>query len=449
MMKELKILAITSLPTVGNAGLKKILNIVGGQTIPIPTLIACGLGNMTGHKKIDLDFNEILHDSLQMAKNYNYELIAYVGYLKNEQQIDAICDVLKTYEDIIKAIVIDPICGDNQKAYIADSIVQNFYKLLTLAHYVLPNETELRILTGNDFDSDIESVIEDFRKAYPNLDLLVTSVKKDGKYYNYLNTANQTYRLAYDKIGVDYSGTGDVFAALFIKNLFFKQHNHLEALELTTEYLQRIVAYSHYQKKPVYDVSLLSNWSSVHKKGSLFYVIGPSGVGKDTLMNIAQKHLQESNVVFAKRYITRSKQSDGEDHIPINKDDFVERIEDGYFGLWWQSHGNYYGIGVQIDQLLNSGFNVVVNGSRGYFHEANKRYPEMKTILITAKPEIIKERLLKRGRETPEEVEKRLERSKSFENMFESLDVIKLSNDGALETTSKSFIAILEGNYSK
>ena len=178
-------------------------------------------------------------------------------------------------------------------------------------------------------------------------------------------------------------------------------------------------------------------------------MIGPSGVGKDTLMNIAQKHLQESNVVFAKRYITRSKQSDGEDHIPISKDDFLERIEDGYFGLWWQSHGNYYGIGAQIDQLLNSGFNVVVNGSRGYFHEANKRYPEMKTILITAKPEIIKERLLKRERETPEEVEKRLERSKSFENMFERLDIIKISNDGALKTTSKSFIDILEGNYGK
>ena len=90
MNRETKLLAITSLPTVGNAGLKNILHIIGDKTIPIPTLIACGLGNMQGHQKISIPFYDTLYTSLKIGKEHDYQLIVYVGYLYHEEQIDII-----------------------------------------------------------------------------------------------------------------------------------------------------------------------------------------------------------------------------------------------------------------------------------------------------------------------------------------------------------------------
>lgn len=178
-------------------------------------------------------------------------------------------------------------------------------------------------------------------------------------------------------------------------------------------------------------------------QGSLFYVIGPSGVGKDTLMGIAKEQLAGTNVVFAQRHITRDKDAGGEAHIAISKDDFIKKTTENFFCLWWQSHDNYYGISNKINLLLNSGFNVVVNGSRGYYKEAKKAYPDIKTVLITAQEATIKERLLQRGRETTEEIEKRIERSKSFNDTFKNENVITVSNDGALKDSSDYFIEVL------
>lgn len=178
--------------------------------------------------------------------------------------------------------------------------------------------------------------------------------------------------------------------------------------------------------------------------GILFYVVGPSGVGKDTLLDFAKKALKNSNVHFPKRYITRDKEAGGEDHVAISKENFVNKIDEVFFGLWWQSHDNYYGIAKHdINSFLSKGVNVVVNGSRGYHEMALNSYPEMKTVLITANKDTIRERLIKRGREANEEIEKRIIRSTSFNDFSEKKNVITLNNDSALEISSEKLIALL------
>ena len=179
------------------------------------------------------------------------------------------------------------------------------------------------------------------------------------------------------------------------------------------------------------------------KTGTLFYIVGPSGVGKDTLLDLAKKSLKNSNVRFPKRYITRRKDTGGEDHIPISKKDFFANIESSFFSLWWESHNNYYGISCYIDSLLFEGLNVVINGSRGYHDKALERYPKMKTVLITAKEDTIQERLTSRGRESNEEIDRRIKRSKLFDNFFGKENVIVLDNDRSLEISSQKFIDIL------
>lgn len=444
MPNELKLLAITSLPTVGNAGLKNILNIIGDKTIPIPSLIACGLGNMHGHQKIEVQFKETLLTSLQIAKAHHYKLIIYVGYLHNKEQIDIIKDLVIEFKEIIDTIIVDPVCGDHNKAYVDASIIDNFYKLLAVADYTLPNETELRILTGYDFDTNIDTLITSFKEKFPALNLVVTSVLQNQEYYIYLVENNIQNQLHFDKINANFSGTGDLFAALFIKFMFFENESANEAILKTANYISKLIAYNTYFDRKSYDLAILQSLNNTYSKGNLFYVIGPSGVGKDTLMDIAKQRLKNSNVVFAQRYITRAKNAGGETHIEISKQDFIEKTKENFFCLWWQSHDNYYGISSNINMLLDNGFNVVVNGSRGYYEEALKVYSDIKTVLITAQEATIKERLLKRGRESTEEIEKRIERSRSFNNKFKNNDsIIRLSNDGKLKDSSDDFVKVL------
>ena len=118
-------------------------------------------------------------------------------------------------------------------------------------------------------------------------------------------------------------------------------------------------------------------------KGKLFYVIGASGAGKDSLMNHARQQLAGSQpIVFAHRYITRPAEAGGENHISLFPAEFNNRKALGLFAMEWESHGQQYGIGIEIKTWLVSGINVVVNGSREYLSVVGERFPEMSVILI-------------------------------------------------------------------
>lgn len=150
---------------------------------------------------------------------------------------------------------------------------------------------------------------------------------------------------------------------------------------------------------------------TLNNKSKLFYVMGASGVGKDSLLNFAREQLSsQAQLVFAHRYITRPVELNGENHIALTNDEFSNRERLGCFAMHWGAHNNRYGIGIEIEQWLDKGISVVVNGSRGYFMDALEKYPCIKPVLISAPKEILQQRLLKRGRESVEEVENRLSR---------------------------------------
>jgi ribose 1,5-bisphosphokinase len=144
---------------------------------------------------------------------------------------------------------------------------------------------------------------------------------------------------------------------------------------------------------------------------SLFYVVGASGSGKDSLMAYARAQLaHDSDVVFAHRYITRAAHAGGENHIALTPDEFDSRRKAGLLAMHWSSHGYAYGIGIEINQWLAKGVNVVVNGSREYLPNAAERYPELKPVWIEVCADVLRARLQARGRENATEIEARLNR---------------------------------------
>ena len=151
----------------------------------------------------------------------------------------------------------------------------------------------------------------------------------------------------------------------------------------------------------------------------LFYVIGASGVGKDTLINYARNKLTDSNekIVFLHRYITRPANAGGENHVALSEAEFELRRQNGFFIMSWDSHGYRYGIGKEAQIFLENGFSVVVNGSREYAEIATNSFPELVPVLITVNEDELAERLYGRNRETPEEIKKRLIRAKQYNQL--------------------------------
>ncbi len=182
-------------------------------------------------------------------------------------------------------------------------------------------------------------------------------------------------------------------------------------------------------------------------KGRLFYVIGASGAGKDSLMRYARQKLAErGGVIFAHRYITRAPDSDplGEQHVPLSEPEFEQRLRAGCFAMHWDSHSHRYGIGVEIDQWLALGLNVVVNGSRAYLAQARERYPELFPVLISVSLQRLRGRLVTRGRETAAEIEERLQRAAAFDIQMQGISgLMVIDNDGDLQAAGGRLVELL------
>lgn len=177
-------------------------------------------------------------------------------------------------------------------------------------------------------------------------------------------------------------------------------------------------------------------------KGRLIYLIGPSGSGKDSVLDAARAALAERGVRVARRVITRSAEAVGESAEAVSRDEFDRLERRGAFAMSWRANDLAYGIPVQIDHWLAAGDNVLVNGSRGYLAQARQRYPGMLVVLLSVRPEVLRQRLLKRNRETLEQIEARLARNARFEDSLDELFL--LDNSEALQDSVQKLLRLID-----
>ena len=173
-------------------------------------------------------------------------------------------------------------------------------------------------------------------------------------------------------------------------------------------------------------------------------VVGPSGAGKDTLLAHAARAFSGRNdVVFARRIITRDAAAGGEDHDGVCEADFARLEAAGRFAVSWQAHGLCYGIPVETKQAVAGGALVIANGSRSALGLFRQAYPALVVINVTARPEVLAARLEARGRESREDILRRLERSSL--GVIGDYTVVTIDNSGVLEVAGEAMVEALSG----
>lgn len=179
--------------------------------------------------------------------------------------------------------------------------------------------------------------------------------------------------------------------------------------------------------------------------GRLIYLMGPSGAGKDAIIDAAREPLRARGCEVARRVITRSAEAVGEEAVGVSKWEFQLRQRRGEFALSWRANGLDYGIPIEIDRCLAAGRHVIVNGSRGHLSVALKRYPALVPVLLEVEDHVLRERLLKRGRESLVEIEARLRRNEVFaaEGVIGGIAVHRLDNSGELAATVERLLVLL------
>lgn len=178
------------------------------------------------------------------------------------------------------------------------------------------------------------------------------------------------------------------------------------------------------------------------RNGVFVAVVGPSGAGKDTIIDYARAVLKnQPGFHFVRRVVTRPSSVDAEDHDTLSQEQFSAAMRAGAFSHHWEAHGLCYGLPKSIDGEIESGAVAIANVSRGIIPALRTAYAQFAVVHITASHEVLARRLAARGREDANEIKHRLMRAAP--NACDPLDAIMIDNSGEIADAGDQFVALL------
>ncbi len=170
-------------------------------------------------------------------------------------------------------------------------------------------------------------------------------------------------------------------------------------------------------------------------------VVGPSGVGKDSVMEALVA--RAPGILRVRRVITRPKGEGGEDFDRVTDDAFQRMVAEDAFVLHWLAHGLKYGVPRSIETFRQTSDAVLVNLSRSVLLRAQEVFGDLVVISLTADPGVLAQRLATRGRESAAEQERRLARAET--SLPSGLaQVFEVDNSGPLDQTIDTILTRLQ-----
>jgi guanylate kinase len=187
-----------------------------------------------------------------------------------------------------------------------------------------------------------------------------------------------------------------------------------------------------------------SGW---RRHGILFILSAPSGAGKSSLLRAIRSNADFLFSVSCTTRAPRPGEREGVDYYFISREEFERRIEDGEFLEYAFVHGNYYGtMRENVMRELVAGRDVLleidVQGAatvRGHLGEIADSLADI--FLMPPTFEILRQRLIKRGTESPEQLELRLNNAKREMEAWREYRYLIVS--GTVEEDAANFLSIM------
>ena len=152
------------------------------------------------------------------------------------------------------------------------------------------------------------------------------------------------------------------------------------------------------------------------ERGKVFVITGPSGVGKGTLIARLLEAAPELELsISATTRAPRAGEREGRDYHFLTQEEFERRVDAGDFLEFATYSGNRYGtLRSAVNDRLDEGRSVVLEIEVQGASQVRQAMPEAVQIFIAPPdPAVLRERLVGRATDSPEEIEKRLRRAEA------------------------------------
>lgn len=163
----------------------------------------------------------------------------------------------------------------------------------------------------------------------------------------------------------------------------------------------------------------------------LLVFAAPAGGGKTTVIRaVRARHPEWLFSCSATTRPPRSGEVDGQDYFFLARAEFERRVAAGEFLEHEEVHGNLYGtLRTVVDEALAAGKTMILDLDVKGAASIKRFYPDALTIFIRPPSlEVLRERLVKRGTDTPEVVAKRLSRAEMELAQADRFDCV-ITND--------------------
>ncbi len=186
-------------------------------------------------------------------------------------------------------------------------------------------------------------------------------------------------------------------------------------------------------------------------EGKLIIFAAPSGSGKSTLINFMMDNggRDEFRIHFsvsATSRLPRGNEKDGKEYHFYTADEFRQKIDNGDFIEYEEVYTNkFYGtLKSEVEPWLGNGYNVAfdidVNGAK----RLKKIYGKRALSIFIQPPSIeeLRRRLEKRGTETPEVIEQRIQRAQFEIEQAPNFDEVVVNDN--LEVAQVEVLSLVE-----
>ncbi len=187
-------------------------------------------------------------------------------------------------------------------------------------------------------------------------------------------------------------------------------------------------------------------------KGTLIVFSGPSGSGKGTILSNFYSNFADDKIKYSVSATTRNPregEKDGVNYFFKTKEEFEKMIDEGEFLEWAKFCDNYYGTPKKaVTDLIESGFDVILEIETVGAMNVKKNFPEaVMVFVLPPSVEELKNRLLGRGTETEDVIEKRIKTALGELPLAEKYDYVIVNDQ--VETATEKFWTIIRAERMK